>query len=314
MIVLNQSYGQLCNQLFLFAHIISFAIESGQRVWVPGFYKKRELFNYFTNDRESFSEVVFFPDLRPGIAKLVEIGMRRAFHSDSKLLRLIERLLRKKTRLRLDYLTEACFPEFEGAEKVTSPICFFEGWMFRCPLGFSKHAEALRSIFAFLPEHVLAAEIFLSSLPFDKVVGVHIRQGDYAEMAPQWTYSVDRYLLWIQELRQQMGPGTCFVIVSDSEMPKFEEDYIVHHKGSAIQDLCVLAHCEFVMGPPSTFNRWACFMGNRNHLCLWNPSMNIDVSMFKKFRMLSDDLEIKTAPAFDRHDPANEELCFFGIY
>jgi hypothetical protein len=59
------------------------------------------------------------------------------------------------------------------------------------------------------------------------------------------------------------------------------------------------------MGPPSTFNRWAAFMGEKPHLCVWNEKQQIKNVDFAVFKMIGGSKNLSTQDV--------ETLKWFGI-
>jgi hypothetical protein len=304
MIILNQVYGQLCNQLFLFSHLIAYSLETGNRVWFPGFFRQEKHFPAFSDKNHgSVKRVVvngWFHFHEERIYKL----FRRFLHADSKILRYAGRLSRRRLQTALDPLRDVCFPEF-GDPHLPRPLCFFEGWMFRVPRAFRLHQDQIRSAFAFEDGLRVLAERWLDSLGSLKVIGVHIRLGDYETAAPQWAYPLEDYLRWMRQIQITSGEECAFVVVSDVAIPDFHERYVYHYRGSAVEDLCILSLCDCVMGPPSTFNRWAAFMGNKKHLCIWTKDQEVQFSGFQKFSMTEGGKELTEGEV--------EAVKWFGI-
>lgn len=102
----------------------------------------------------------------------------------------------------------------------------------------------------------------------DIVVGVHIRRGDYATWNDgRFYYELEDYhqfMLRIKELYQ--GQRVSFFISSNED---FELDIFTdcdcHRFGKepsgAILDLYSLSVCDLIMGPVSSYSRWASFIG-----------------------------------------------------
>ncbi len=102
----------------------------------------------------------------------------------------------------------------------------------------------------------------------DIVVGVHIRRGDYATWNDgRFYYELEDYyqfMLRVKELYQ--GQRVSFFISSNED---FELDIFTdcdcHRFGQessgAILDLYSLSICDLIIGPVSSFSRWASFIG-----------------------------------------------------
>lgn len=102
----------------------------------------------------------------------------------------------------------------------------------------------------------------------DIVVGVHIRRGDYATWNDgRFYYELEDYhhfMLRVKDLYQ--GQHVSFFISSNED---FELDIFTncncHRFGKepsgAILDLYSLSVCDLIMGPVSSYSRWASFIG-----------------------------------------------------
>lgn len=102
----------------------------------------------------------------------------------------------------------------------------------------------------------------------DIVVGVHIRRGDYATWNDgRFYYELEdyhRFMLRVKELYQ--GQRVSFFISSneDFELDIFTDcDCLRFDKepSGAILDLYSLSVCDLIMGPVSSYSRWASFIG-----------------------------------------------------
>ena len=93
-------------------------------------------------------------------------------------------------------------------------------------------------------------------------MGVHIRRGDYA------TWNNGRFLYddkqMINIIRQfiLLHPNKRVVIYICGNDPKlnkqayseaFGQENVVFPQGNPGEDLCLLSHCDYLIGPPSTF-------------------------------------------------------------
>ena len=98
------------------------------------------------------------------------------------------------------------------------------------------------------------------------VIGVHIRRGDYK------TFEGGRYYFELDEYRQHMqtlcevykDKKICFAISTNEKIgPTFFEGMEICKttNTTAIHDLYMLTQCDRIIGPLSTFSRWASFYG-----------------------------------------------------
>ena len=102
----------------------------------------------------------------------------------------------------------------------------------------------------------------------DIVVGVHVRRGDYATWNEgRFFYSIEEYhhfMLRIQEYYHDKK--VAFFISSNEDFPLDQFKGCVCQRfdkepSGAILDLYTLSVCDYIIGPFSTYSRWASFIG-----------------------------------------------------
>lgn len=142
------------------------------------------------------------------------------------------------------------------------------GYYFYAPELLRKHAATIRRYFQLAPPYAgrVAEFLALTRSRADRIVGVHVRQGDYATYrGGEHFFSLDQYARVMQQVREQLAPQRVhFVVCSDGLVPDAAFDGLSWElgPGSAVEDLYALAGCDYVIGPCSTFNRWSAFVGN----------------------------------------------------
>ena len=98
------------------------------------------------------------------------------------------------------------------------------------------------------------------------IIGVHIRRGDYK------TFEGGQYYFEFEEYKQHMQAlcgvykdrKVCFAISTNEKIDTGGFDGLEICKTSnttAIHDLYMLTQCDRIIGPLSTFSRWASFYG-----------------------------------------------------
>ena len=150
---------------------------------------------------------------------------------------------------------------------------FIEGW-------------PTRYITENIPKHGVIRELFLPNQDIlDKVhpvfeayrnsgffiVGVHIRRGDYQTwLGGQYYYSFETYRDVMNQVKDLYpDKKVCFFIASNEPIPldTFQGLHCFSiDKANAATDLYALSLCDRLVGPPSTFSRWASFV---NHVPLY---------------------------------------------
>jgi len=126
---------------------------------------------------------------------------------------------------------------------------------------------------------------------FDLVIGVHIRHGDYKEYSGgEHFFSFDEYQRWMASLCEgEGGQSLHFIVCSDADLSQCDFGEISWQRGSGkfIEDMYVLAACDYVMGPFSTYNRWSAFYGQVPRLELQRHLQNILLEDFSSVEDLT---------------------------
>ena len=131
-----------------------------------------------------------------------------------------------------------------------------------------NNKENIQHIFRPNDTIVQKVDTFISELKikYDLIIGVHIRRSDYKTwIGGKYYYSLDEYYSFMKHYYKEMtNKKVCFFISSDEniDMRLFKglNCYSITN-GSAIEDLYSLSRCDRIMGPLSTFSRWASFYG-----------------------------------------------------
>jgi hypothetical protein len=156
-------------------------------------------------------------------------------------------------------------------DKVFNFLGFTKGWSTRTDIRYLKATlPRLQKIFRPKEEIMLKAENMIAELKqvSDLVVGVHIRRGDYATWNNgRFFYELEDYhqfMLRIQNLYKDRDVS--FFISSNEDFSlsifegckcrRFEKE-----PSCAILDLYTLSVCDCIIGPISSYSRWASFIG-----------------------------------------------------
>lgn len=167
-----------------------------------------------------------------------------------------------------------------------TPNLVLRGYYFYAPALLRKHAPAIRRYFQLAPPHAGRVAAFLSyaRARTDVLVGVHVRQGDYATYRDgEHFFTWAQYATLMQQVRRLLAPKRVhFVVCSDALVPDdaFPDLPWELGPGSAVEDLYALAGCDYLVGPCSTFNRWSAFVGNVPRYELRDPARIITLEDF----------------------------------
>ena len=272
---------QLANRLFVFAALIGCAEDLHATVVNLGFAEYADLFPATASDALCRYPMHRTPRLaRPG----VRLAMRRVAHRlvrvsqvawlrglSGRAIRIVtsgyvtthNRPREERDRLECD-LNE---PALRAQIRAT-PVTVFAGPLIRDGSATWRHRDAIRSFFRPTNECAQRVDELIAALraSADLVIGVHVRQGDYAEFEDgRYLYSVEQYaqvMTRLVSLHSERRVG--FVVCSneDLSLDAFGALPVTFGLGRIDDDLHTLARCDLLVGPPSTFTAWASFMGD----------------------------------------------------
>lgn len=172
------------------------------------------------------------------------------------------------------------------------PIVLWD-WNFRNPEGVKKHRTEICAYLRAKDAHIARAKeiVARASVGADAVVGVHIRRGDYkTAYGGQYYYSDAEYLRFMQDFEKSFGRQVRFIIVSNEPV---NVDFFASHgvsvvdaSASAPEDVVTLSECDYIMGPRSTFSRFAAFYGNKPICRILDRAQLITVNEFEVLEKL----------------------------
>lgn len=150
--------------------------------------------------------------------------------------------------------------EHQTKEDAQSGIIVVEG-LGNYFLDLLDHQEIVSIYFhkIILKKHFSAIE----SHDFSKVIGVHIRLGDYSS---DLRTDLNWYKQIIESLQKGINTAYQFYVFSDGTDEELSSiTSLANTKrvffGSAISDILALSHCQLIIGSDSTFSGWGAFLG-----------------------------------------------------
>ena len=101
---------------------------------------------------------------------------------------------------------------------------------------------------------------------FDLIIGVHIRRGDYSKWCKgRFYYSFDEYASLCKQLISEYKDKNILFFISSNEKVQLSSfqgmNTFVNPLSSAVADLYSLSLCDYIIGPPSSFSRFASYYG-----------------------------------------------------
>jgi hypothetical protein len=276
----------LCNRLFVFGHIISSAIEHKTTVVNLGFPEYASLFP--TAAADIFCR---FPPKRRTILHGNMVAREILWWIIRTFVRIYEKIVRYTRKFGIAdppwiYFVNSGYETTENktleqiqqlqrcldTPEITHVVQRYSLIVIRGPLirafsYFEKHSDAIRAYFKPTESCQLqvAKVIHNAKSKGDKIVGVHIRQGDYGHFdGGRHFFTSEQYRkLMVKILEKFSDQKVIFLICSNIKQSEdvFTGVNFLFGTGHITEDLYALAQCDFIVGPPSTYSMWASFYG-----------------------------------------------------
>lgn len=223
-IVIVDAPGQMCNQIWSYAPFLAYAKKMGSKVFVAGFHEYAHDFPLF--ERSSGVRIIS----RPWSNVLMALS-RPALKSVIK-------------GFGFDRYRERSF-------------AIVDSW------SAEKPEQELREMKSYVRDVFRLPNIDRS--PGVPRVGLHVRRGDYRQWrGGKFFFGFDIYFNKSIELSSKLFPReeVEFAVASNVGANRLASRFpaaIYNPKSTAVQDLALLASCDVILGPPSTFSMWASF-------------------------------------------------------
>ena len=290
--VIAKESGQLGNRLVLFAHFIAFAIENNLTIMNSAFDEYADFFE--TTSKDSFC--CYPPQMVFEGNKVARKGFRLFTSSAIRLVTFI-------TKCKLNFNHVKIITAYSWQERVSldSPkflslfkqqeIIFTQGYCFRASSYFAKNANKIREYFTPIEKHRYNISRLINSIKTscDVLVGIHIRHGVYKTWrGGKYFYSIEQYTEIMKKIENLFyGKTVAFLICSNANHDKntFSKFNTTFGNNHIIEDMYALAQCDYIIGVPSSYNRWAAFHGNVPLYTIEEPDKNITLDSFKVYQI-----------------------------
>lgn len=255
MIILPTKYGQLGNRLAYLRAYLAFALEYDVTLLNLAFVEYSRYFTCSSHSMITLPQVLSAP-----LRYLLMLCLRLTAD--------------RETLFRLPVVT----PNHQGTIDFTDPaivtacaethVIISDGWPI---INFSllkKYDDQVKRIFT--PVDKILAEVsrFIQQARTgcELLIGIHIRQGDYLTWNNgRYFFHTDEYVDIMAKLQQIHDKRRVRFVVASNEQQNWDLfagfDYI-QAPGSTVVDMYVLAECDEIYGPQSSFSGWASFYGN----------------------------------------------------
>jgi hypothetical protein len=288
-IVIAKKVGRLANRMLLFAHFVAAAAEHGLVVVNPAFGAYAHYFPATARDL-----LCRFPARRavpspPGSRQLLyyaAAGAAEALHARQRLGKQIA-LIRLRRDDELDLNSDA-FLDVVRAHR----IVLVQDWFFRNTENCSRHRDVVRSYFS--PSESCLGRARAAIEPARRrdrlIVGVHVRQGDYRTFKDgRFYYSHEQYRGVMASVEAAFpDKDVSFFVCSDAAVPReaFAGFDVLYGSGHELDDLYAFAECDRLVGPPSTYTKWASYYGDVPRYVIRDPGAAPAAASFETDRGL----------------------------
>lgn len=157
-------------------------------------------------------------------------------------------------------------------DRIYKKLGFVKGWHTRHDTRYiAQVKKKIQHLYHPRQEITNKAEILVERIKqhADIVVGVHIRRGDYATWNNgRFYYSLEEYHLFMLRLQTYFTNKRIAFFISSNEdfsLDIFKDCHCYrfdNEPSGAVLDLYTLSICDYIVGPFSTFSRWASFIGD----------------------------------------------------
>ena len=167
-------------------------------------------------------------------------------------------------------------------DKIFSALGFTKGWDTMNDTRYlAQTKKELQHIFRPRQEIVNKAEAMIAEIrkEADFVIGVHIRHGDYKTFENgRYYYTLEEYYQMMLNIQQLYKDKHVAFFISSNE--SFSTDIFSEctcyrfgkEPSGDILDLHTLSLCDRIVGPWSTYSRWASFIGETPLCCIKNKN------------------------------------------
>jgi hypothetical protein len=278
MIVIAYKPGQLANRLFLFAKFLAYSYKQEVLVINPSF---DDYACYFEKTKNQF-----IPASRgwkgPSLKAVIKLFYKACFIIG----RILHRWNLKFRFITVTYLDWSEHYNLDVDQRLHSKgVHFIQGWEFDASDLIKLHKSEIIQFFQ--PERGLknAIDNFFQQIDHSKLlIGVHIRHGDYQFFeGGKYFFKLKEYEVVMKSLKERHSDCIFLVCSNNREISKnsFHELNIIMAPGHELLDLYLLAKCNYIMGPPSTYSLWASFFGSVPLYQIIDIHHSVDLTDFK---------------------------------
>ena len=261
----TSEHGQMGNRLRLYAQVLAVAFEYGYSVANPGFEPYAP---YFKVSHVVDGEIVGGSAPASWPTEVDSVGGARLATVD----------VPWSDGPAFDLGSEA-----RGFHRFS--IVNIDGFHYRTGGLVKQHAARIREAIRPLSRHrAVVRRIVGTRRSGHRVVGIHMRRTDYRSFLDgRFFFPVEEYQSVIDQVVTLTKGRVDFVLVGDEldSISALKANHIFRSNGDSVMDLWMLAGCDAILGPPSSFSHWASFSGEVPRYRMTSANQAVSTSDFE---------------------------------
>lgn len=260
--------GRMCNNILQYAHVYAWGREHGRSTMSMRFAYKYKYFRICHTAWHNFFAYVMAKTL----AKLHLLPIVTFEPDDCNAAALEQEMLRHRHMI-------------------------VEGWHVRFYDLFLKYKQDILRLFAFddgIESDTLRKMTCASPMP-SIALGLHIRRGDYSTFYNgRFFYTDEQYALFAERFAKLFSGKAVTVYICGND-PGLNQEWfrkrlpslkVVFPAGNQVEDLCLFSHCDYLIGPPSTYTLVAALYRDLPLYWVKDPAAPFTLSSFGYFDTL----------------------------
>ncbi len=299
-IVLQHNEGQLANQLWLFSHLLAYALEKNYDIDVWCFYQYSKFFDT-PFPKNKFIKFIFYKTFPTFVFK-----NKNLFRLFRKIYRIIYKILvvfpikifykqniidssQKQYILDDNSKKDEIIKKFENDPNFN--LIFTLDWNFFAYSYLEKHREKIKGIFKPRKDLEFQIKNYIQEIRknFDYIIGLHLRfkepgDGDFYDPEFFW-YVENKNLKHISDLIKEIIKEknldvnkTVILVASNAkklEIEKFKGLNVFYEKRNMVVDLFLLSECDIILGCKSSFSSFASYIGDTPIIFLYKDNNKV---------------------------------------
>lgn len=255
--------GQMCNNILQYGHVYAWGREHGRATMSMRFAYKYQYFHICNTRYHNFPTYLYAKyGAKMGLFQVVCFDCEGADYQEA------ERQMKRHNTL------------------------VVEGWYARWYDLFLKYKQDIIRLFAFNKDIEQQVNTILDN---NLRLGIHIRRGDYRNFqGGRFLYSDEQYLNVIRSFLSLFPQQQVHLYICGND-PHLDKEYYIQQlpdckvsfpNGNPGEDLCLLSHCDYLIGAPSTFSLVAAMYRDLPLYWVEDPTLQVSQDSFKHFDYL----------------------------